>query len=125
VRKEPEQVLPQERVAAASDGEGLAADHEAAREEEARAGHTIHELHDRRGLERWKREQQEEGRDELGPDEEREPIEREAFRAELNGGRDEVDRSEQRRRDQEDHPDDPPRLARARQVCERRIGRPP
>ena len=50
VRQEPEQVLPEERVASASDVEDLAADDEAAREEEARAGQTIHELHDRQRL---------------------------------------------------------------------------
>ena len=63
VRQEPEQVLPEERVASAGHvGEGLAADDEAAREEEARAGHPIHQLHDPRGLERREGQEQEEGR---------------------------------------------------------------
>ena len=125
VRQEPEQVLPEERVASAGVGEGLAADDEAAREEEARAGHTIHQLHDPRGLERRKGQQQEEGRDELGPHEEGEPHEGEPLGAQLDGGRDEVERSEQRRGDQEDHPDEPPRLTRAGDDGERRVGGPP
>ena len=111
VRQEPEQVLPEDRVAAAGVGEDLAADDEAARHEEARAGHAIHQLHDARGLERRERQQQEEGRHELRPHEEGEPHEGEPLGAQLDGGREEVERSEQRRGDQEDHPDEPPRLA--------------
>ena len=75
VRQEPEQVLPEQRVAAAGVGEDLAADHEAARQEEARAGHPIHQLHDARRLERRKGQEQQEGRDELRPHEERQPHE--------------------------------------------------
>ena len=118
-------MLPQERVASARIRENLAADDEAAREEEAGASHTIHQLHDPRGLQRWERQEQEEGRDELGPHEERKSHEREPRGAELDRGRDEVDRSEQRRGDQEDHPDQPHRLTRARQDGQGRIGRPP
>ena len=54
-----------------------------------------------------------------------EPHEGEPLGAELDRGRDEVDRSEQRRGDQEDHPDEPPRLTRARDDGERRVGGPP
>ncbi len=125
VRQEPEQVLPEERVAAAGPGEDLAADDEAAREEEARPGDTIHQLHGRSGLERREGHEQQEGRDELGPHEEGESQEREPLGAELDDGRDEVDGSEQRRGDQEDHPDEPHRLALARQDGEGRVGGPP
>ena len=52
-------------------------------------------------------------------------IQRQPLGAELDDGRDEVDRPEQRRGDQEDHPDEPPRLTRARQDGEGRIGGPP
>ena len=63
-------MLPEERVAAAGVVEDLAADDEAGREEEARAGQAIHQLHDARGLERREGQEQEEGGDELRPHEE-------------------------------------------------------
>ena len=115
MREEPEQVLPEQRVAAAGHwSSDLAADDEAARQEEARAGHAIHQLQDRRGLERRERQQQQERRDELRPDEERQPHEASAPGARSWIDRDdEVDRAEQRRGDQEDHADQPHRLARA------------
>ena len=62
MRKEPEEVLPQQRVAAAGIGERLTADHETARQEEARAGDAIHELQHGRGFERREGEQQQERR---------------------------------------------------------------
>ena len=71
VAEEPEQVLPQQRVAAAGDLSALAADDQPARQEEAGAGEAIHALQDRRGLQRRKGEQQQERGDELRPDEER------------------------------------------------------
>ena len=70
-------MLPEERVAAAGHVDDLAADDEAGREEEAGAGQAIHELHDARGLERRKRQEQQEGGHELRPHEEGEPEERE------------------------------------------------
>ena len=45
-------------------------------------------------------------------------------RPQLDRGDDEVDRAEQRRRDQEHHPEQPPGLARAGDVRERRVGGP-
>ena len=73
MREKPEQVLPEQRVAAAGDRERLPADDEPARQEEAGAGEAIHPLQHRRRLERRKREQQQERGDELRPDEERQP----------------------------------------------------
>ena len=112
MRQEPEQVLPEQRVASARVGERLAADDQAARQEEAGAGHPIHQLHDAGGLEWRKGQQQKEGGDELRPHEEGEAQEGEALGAELDRGRDEVERAEQRRGDQEDHPDEPDGLTR-------------
>ncbi len=117
-------MLPEERVAAAGVGQGLAAHDEAGRQEEARAGHPVHELHDARGLERRKGQQQKKRGHELGPHEEGEPQKREPFGAQLNDGRDEIDRAEQRRRDQEDHADEPKCLAGTRDDRERRVRRP-
>ena len=48
VREEPEQVLPQQRVAAAGVRQRRAADDQAAGQEEARAGDAVHELQDGR-----------------------------------------------------------------------------
>ena len=45
-------------------------------------------------------------------------------RPQLDRGHDEVDRAEQRRGDQEHHPEQPPGLAGARDVRERRVGGP-
>ena len=117
-------MLPEQRAAAAGHGHRLPAHDEAARQVEARAGHAVHELQQRRRLERREREQQQERGHELRPDEEGQPHEREPRRAQLHDRRDEVDRAEERRRDEEDHADEPERLARGGDVGERRVGRP-
>ena len=49
--------------------------------------------------------------DELRPDEERQPHPGHALGAQLDDRRDEIDRAEQRRRDQQNEPDQPERLA--------------
>jgi hypothetical protein len=46
VGEEPEQVLPEQRVAAARPLDDLAAHHQAGGHEEARAGNAVHELQD-------------------------------------------------------------------------------
>ena len=111
MREEPEQVLPEQRIATAGNLERPVADDEPARQEEAGARDLVHQLQHARRFERRKREQQQEARHELRPHEERQAEETQAFRAQLNDRDDEVDRAEQRRRDQEDHADQPPRLA--------------
>ena len=107
VRQEPEQVLPQQRAAAAADVGEVPADRQAGRQEEAGVRHLVHQLHDGRGLQRRKGQQQQEGRDELRPDEERQAHPGHARRAQLDDRGDEVDRAQQRRGDQEHHADDP------------------
>ena len=79
--------------------------------EEAGAGEAVHQLHERGGLERREREQEQEGGDELGPDEERHAHPAHALGAELDDGGDEIDAAEKRRGDVERHRDDPDRLA--------------
>ena len=64
-------------------------------------------LHDARRLERRKGQQQQEGGDELRPDEEGQPHPRHPRRAELNDRGDEVHRTQERGGDIEDHPDHP------------------
>src|SRR5690606_26597797 len=106
-------VLPDGRasIAAARKGLEVAFDDEARGEEEAGVEHSIRELQERGGLERREREEKEEGRDQLRPDEDRHAEEGHAVSAELKDRRDDVDRSEERRRDQEDHADQPEDLA--------------
>ena len=69
--EEPEEMLPEQRRAAAAAVPRRAADDQAAGREEARAGQAVHQLHERRGLQRREREQEQERGDELRPDEER------------------------------------------------------
>ena len=124
VREEPEQVLPEERVAAAGHVHDLAADDETARQEEAGSGEAIHQLQHAGRFERREGEQQQERGHELRPDEERQPHPAQALGAQLDDRDDEVHRAEQRRGDQEDHPDQPPGLAAELDDRQRRIGRP-
>ena len=70
----------------------LAADHEAGRQEEAGAGHAVHQLQDAGGLQRREGQQQQERGHELRPDEERQPHPGQARRPQLDDGGDEVDR---------------------------------
>ena len=85
------------------------------------------------GFERRKGEQQQKRRHKLRPDEERQPHPGQSLGAQLNDGGDEIDRAEQRRRDQENEPDQPKRLtvknridtrALVGDVRQRRVGCP-
>src|SRR5580658_6480614 len=76
--EEPEQVLPQQRVAAARHLQDLAARVEAARQEKTGPSEAVHQLQDAGRFERREREQQQERSHELRPDEERHPHEAEA-----------------------------------------------
>ena len=99
--EEPEEVLPQERTAAAADVQRRAVNNQAGRQEKTRPGHAIHQLHDRRRFERRKREQQQKRGHELRPDEKRQPHPGHALGPQLDDGGDEVHRAQQRRSDQE------------------------
>ena len=55
--EKPEEVLPQQRIAAARNLHDLSADHQGFRQEEARSGDTVHELKDR-GSFQWRERQQ-------------------------------------------------------------------
>ena len=94
--EEPEEVLPQNRIAAAGVSEDLSADDETSRKEKARVRNAIHELQHAGRLERRKCEQQQERCDELRPHEERETHERHPFRAQLNDRDEKVYRAEKR-----------------------------
>ena len=118
-------MLPQQRAAAAADVRQLAADRQSRRQEKARARDVVHQLHHARGFERRKRQQQNEGRHELRPDEPRQPHPGHARRAQLNDGGDEIHRAQQRRRDEQHHADEPKRLAvRRNRRGQRRIRGP-
>ncbi len=98
------------------------------------AAEPVHQLHDDRGFQRRKREQKQERRHELRPDEERQPHPGHPLCAQLNDRRDEINRAEQRRGDQENKTNQPESLPvpkmddRLRSVIrddrERRIGGP-
>ena len=123
--EEPEQVLPQQRAAAAAAVGKLAADGEAGRQEETRVRDVVHQLQNAGGFQRRKGEQQDEGGHELRPDEKRQAHPRHAGRAKLDDGGDEIHRAEQRRRDEQHHADEPERLAvRRNGRRQRRIGSP-
>ena len=124
VSEEPEQVLPQQHVTVAGDSHAFAADDEAARQEEARAGDAIHPLEHGGGLQRGEGQEQQERRDELGPDEEGQAKPGQAGGTQLNDRGDEVQRAQQRREDQAQHAEQPERLSGRCKVRERRIGRP-
>jgi hypothetical protein len=117
-------VLPEQRAAAAGDGELLAGDHQAGRQEEAGVGQAVHHLQDGRRLQRREGEQQQERGDELRPDEEGQPHPGQARRAELDDGDQEVRRPQHRGDDQEQHAEEPHRLPRGGDVGERRVGGP-
>ena len=84
----------------------------------------VHDLQHRRRFERREREQQQERGHELRPHEEREPQPGHPGCPQLDDRRDEVDRPEQRRGDQEDHPEQPPGLPGRRDGGERHVGGP-
>ena len=110
VGEEPEQVLPEQRAAAAGGRERpVRCTTSPLGHEEAGAGDAVHELQDAGRLERREGEEQQERGDELRPDEEGQPHQRQPRRAQLDDGDDEVDRAEQRRGDEEDHADEPDR----------------
>jgi len=93
--EEPEQVLPQQRLAAARG------------QKEMRAAHAIEQQQrERRGQHR-QREQQQDRRDEKRPDDQRQAEEVHALGAHVDDGRDVVDRAHQRRRAEHDDADAP------------------
>ncbi len=117
VAEEPEEVLPEQRLAAAR------------RQEEAGARHAIEEQHRERGGQHGQREQQQDGGDEERPDRQRHAEERHARRPHVDDGRDVVDRAHQRRDAEDDDADAPQVLAPGdagvrRHRGERRVGRP-
>ena len=109
--EEPKQVLPQKWTAAAADMHNRAVHHHSAGHEETRVGQAVHQLHDDRGLERREREHQEKRGYELRPAEERQTHPGHPFRAQLNDGRDEINRAEQRRSDEENKTNEPEGLS--------------
>ena len=109
--KEPKQMLPQQRAAAAADVRQLPAHRQTRRQEETGVRGVVHQLHDGRGFQRRKGQQQQERRHKLRPDEKRQPHPGHARRAQLNDGRDEIHRAQQRRRDEQHHADNPEQLA--------------
>ncbi len=125
VAEEPEEVLPQQRVAAARDAlQRNAADNQPAREKEARAGDAIHHLEDGRGLQRREGEEQQQGGNELRPHEERQARQRQSCAAALHDGDDHVHRVERRRHADQEDADQPERLAGGFDHRERRVRRP-
>ena len=86
VAEEPEQVLEQDRVAAAG------------RIEEGRAEVAVGQQHGDRAGQHRHRQQQQEGRRQHRPDEQRHAVQRHAGRAHVEDRGDEVDRAEDRRR---------------------------
>ena len=117
VTEEPEQVLPEQRFAAAG------------RQEEVRAGHAVEEQHaEGRGEDR-QRQQQQDGGDEQRPDGERQPEPGHARRPHVDDRGDVVDRAHQRRDAEHDQADAPEVLAPVdagvgRHRAERRIRGP-
>src|ERR1700694_4479629 len=71
--KKPEQTLPQKRTASAADVQGRTVYDHSGREEETRGRSSIHQLHDDRGLERRKGEQQQKRSDKLCPNKKWQP----------------------------------------------------
>ena len=134
MREKPEQVLPQNRVAAARPrrsvggpghpGQDAIGDDQAARQEKTRPGETIHQLQHAGRFKRWERQKQKKGGHELRPYEEGQPHVAEALGSQLDDRDDEVHRTEERRRDQEDHAEKPACLTDRRNHGEGRIRRP-
>ena len=87
-------MLPENRAAAAGPLGGRPVHDQASRHEEAGVKRAIHELHDARGFERREGEQEQEGGDELRPDEKWQAHPRHARRAELDDRGDEIHRAE-------------------------------
>ena len=90
--EEPEEVLPQQRRAASVVDE-LVAHHEARRDEEACSAHAVEQQQDARGKEHGEGKQHQDGRDKPSPTGERQAHEREAARAQVERGGDEVQRA--------------------------------
>src|ERR1700694_236765 len=67
VTKKPKQMLTQKGTVSAADGQGSTVYDHSGREEETRGRSSIHQLHDDRGLERRKGEQQQKRSDKLCP----------------------------------------------------------
>ncbi len=125
VAQKPEEVLPQERTAAAGRSfERDATNHETTRQEEARAGIAIHQLEDRRRLQRRKREQEEQRRHQLRPDEKGEPAQGEARRAQLDDRRDDIHRVERCGQSQKVNAGQPQVLPACGEDGKRRVRRP-
>ena len=110
MRQKPEQMLPEQRTAAAADMAN-ARRRQAGRQEETRVRDLVHQLHDAGGFERRKCEQQEEPGYELRPDKKRQPHPGHSRRAQLNDGRQKIHGSQQRRGNQKDHAHQPESLA--------------
>ena len=122
--EEPEQVLPEQHVAVSGDLDPFPADDQAAREEEARVRQAIHALQHRGGLQGRERQEEQERGDELRPDEEGQPEPGQPGRAQLNDRGDEVQRAQQRRKNQAQHAEQPERLSGRGEVGQRGIRRP-
>ena len=122
--EEPEQVLPKQGIAVATVVERPSTHDQTARHEETRAGEAIHQLQDGGRFKRRERQQQQEGGHELRPHKEGQAHPAQTLRPKLDDCRDEVDRPEQRRRNEADHSEQPPGLALRRRDRKRRVGRP-
>ena len=111
--EEPEQVLPEQRASTAADRQwcGRARSGQAGGQEKARARHVVHQLQDGRRFQRRKCQQQQEGGDELRPDKKWQPHPGHSLGPQLNDRGDEIDRAQQRRSDQQHHPENPERLS--------------
>ena len=126
-------MLPEKWAATATVMQRHAVDDQPARHEKACPGHAVHQLHHNRGFERRKGKEQEERRHELRPDEERQPHPSHPFGAELDDGRDEIDRAQKRRGNEQNKTNEPERLAVENRIVgralvgddrERRVGGP-
>ena len=109
--EKPEQVLPQKRTAPAADVRHRAVNDQTSRQKEARVRHAIHELHDNGSLKRRKGEEQQKRGHELRPDEEWQTHPGQTLGSQLDDCGDEINRTEERGRDQKNKPDQPKRLS--------------
>ena len=124
MREEPEEVLPEQRIAAARDGQRRVAHGQPRRQEEARADDAVHQLEDGRRLQRRKRQQQQQRRHHLRPHEEGQAHQRQARRPVGDHRGHETDGAEHRRHAEQQDADQPHRLARRGEDGQRRIRRP-
>ena len=129
VRVEPEQVLPQERLAAADD-RGPVGDRPVGRAEEVGAGRPVEQLHHQGRGQHRQGERLEDRRDEHRPDRHRHPEHLHPGRPEHQDRRDVVDRPHQGRHAREQDGDQPPGLPvqrtrrRPPRVRQGRVARP-